>query len=156
MVSFIVNGEPASVDMPSDTPLLWALRDTLGLTGTKFGCGMAQCGACTVHLNGTPVRSCSVPAVAAAGQKITTIEGLAQGGALTAVQKAWIEHDVPQCGYCQAGQIMSATALLRQNKNPSDSDIDAFMSGNLCRCGTYLRIRKAIKSAAQALNGSAS
>jgi isoquinoline 1-oxidoreductase alpha subunit len=155
-VKLNVNGTDHDVDVPDDQPLLWVLRDELNLVGTKFGCGMAQCGACTVHLNGTPVRSCSVPAVAAAGQKITTIEGLAQGGALTAVQKAWIEHDVPQCGYCQAGQIMSATALLRQNKNPSDSDIDAFMSGNLCRCGTYLRIRKAIKSAAQALNGSAS
>jgi isoquinoline 1-oxidoreductase alpha subunit len=155
-VKLNVNGTDHDVDVPDDQPLLWVLRDELNLVGTKFGCGMAQCGACTVHLNGTPVRSCSVPAVAAAGQKITTIEGLAQGGTLTAVQKAWIEHDVPQCGYCQAGQIMSATALLRQNKNPSDSDIDAFMSGNLCRCGTYLRIRKAIKSAAQALNGSAS
>jgi isoquinoline 1-oxidoreductase alpha subunit len=155
-VKLNVNGTDHDVDVPDDQPLLWVLRDELNLVGTKFGCGMAQCGACTVHLNGTPVRSCSMPAVAAAGQKITTIEGLAQGGALTAVQKAWIEHDVPQCGYCQAGQIMSATALLRQNKNPSDSDIDAFMSGNLCRCGTYLRIRKAIKSAAQALNGSAS
>jgi isoquinoline 1-oxidoreductase subunit alpha len=155
-VKLNVNGTDHDVDVPDDQPLLWVLRDELNLVGTKFGCGMAQCGACTVHLNGTPVRSCSVPAVAAAGQKITTIEGLAQGGALTAVQKAWIEHDVPQCGYCQAGQIMSATALLRQNKNPSDSEIDAFMSGNLCRCGTYLRIRKAIKSAAQALNGSAS
>jgi aerobic-type carbon monoxide dehydrogenase small subunit (CoxS/CutS family) len=155
-VKLNVNGTDHDVDVPDDQPLLWVLRDELNLVGTKFGCGVAQCGACTVHLNGTPVRSCSVPAVAAAGQKITTIEGLAQGGTLTAVQKAWIEHDVPQCGYCQAGQIMSATALLRQNKNPSDSDIDSYMSGNLCRCGTYLRIRKAIKSAAQALNGSAS
>jgi isoquinoline 1-oxidoreductase subunit alpha len=155
-VKLNVNGMDHDVDVPDDQPLLWVLRDELNLVGTKFGCGMAQCGACTVHLNGTPVRSCSVPAIAAAGQKITTIEGLAQGGTLTAVQKAWIEHDVPQCGYCQAGQIMSATALLRQNKNPSDSDIDSYMSGNLCRCGTYLRIRKAIKSAAQALNGSAS
>ncbi|MEO8307291.1 MAG: (2Fe-2S)-binding protein [Pseudomonadota bacterium] len=155
-VKLNVNGTDHDVDVPDDQPLLWVLRDELNLVGTKFGCGMAQCGACTVHLNGTPVRSCSVPAIAAAGQKITTIEGLAQGGTLTAVQKAWIEHDVPQCGYCQAGQIMSATALLRQNKNPSDSDIDSYMSGNLCRCGTYLRIRKAIKSAAQALNGSAS
>ncbi len=155
-VKLNVNGTDHDVDVPDDQPLLWVLRDELNLVGTKFGCGMAQCGACTVHLNGTPVRSCSVPAVAVAGQKITTIEGLAQGGTLTAVQKAWIEHDVPQCGYCQAGQIMSATALLRQNKNPSDADIDSFMSGNLCRCGTYLRIRKAIKSAAQAINGSAS
>jgi aerobic-type carbon monoxide dehydrogenase small subunit (CoxS/CutS family) len=155
-VKLNVNGTDHEVDVPDDQPLLWVLRDELNLVGTKFGCGMAQCGACTVHLNGNPIRSCMTPAVAAAGQKITTIEGLAQGGTLTAVQKAWIEHDVPQCGYCQAGQIMSATALLRQNKNPSDSDIDTYMSGNLCRCGTYLRIRKAIKSAAQALNGSAS
>lgn len=155
-VKLNVNGTDHDVDVPDDQPLLWVLRDELNLVGTKFGCGMAQCGACTVHLNGTPVRSCITPAVAAAGQKITTIEGLAQGGTLTAVQKAWIEHDVPQCGYCQAGQIMSATALLRQNRNPSDSDIDTYMSGNVCRCGTYLRIRKAIKSAAQALNGSAS
>ena len=155
-VKLNVNGKDHDVDVPDDQPLLWVLRDELNLVGTKFGCGVSQCGACTVHLNGTPVRSCSVPAVAAAGQKITTIEGLAQGGALTAVQKAWIDHDVPQCGYCQAGQIMSATALLAQNRNPSDSDIDSYMSPNLCRCGTYLRIRKAIKSAAQALNGSAS
>jgi aerobic-type carbon monoxide dehydrogenase small subunit (CoxS/CutS family) len=132
------------------------LRDELKLLGTKFGCGMAQCGACTVHMNGTPVRSCSVPAASLAGQKITTIEGLSQGGALTAVQKAWVDHDVPQCGYCQSGQIMAATALLRDKKNPSDAEIDSFMQGNLCRCGTYVRIRAAIKSAAKALNGSAS
>ena len=155
-VKLNVNGKDHDVDVADDQPLLWVLRDELKLVGTKFGCGMAQCGACTVHLNGTPIRSCSTPAVAAVGQKITTIEGLAQGGALTAVQKAWIDHDVPQCGYCQAGQIMSATALLRQNANPSDADIDTFMSGNICRCGTYLRIRTAIKSAAKALSGSAS
>jgi isoquinoline 1-oxidoreductase alpha subunit len=155
-VKLNVNGTDHEVEVADDQPLLWVLRDELNLVGTKFGCGVAQCGACTVHLNGTPVRSCSVPAVAAAGQKITTIEGLAQGNALTAVQKAWIEHDVPQCGYCQSGQIMSATALLRQNPKPSDAEIDSFMSGNICRCGTYVRIRKAIKSAAQALNGSAS
>jgi isoquinoline 1-oxidoreductase subunit alpha len=155
-VKLNVNGKDHDVDVPDDQPLLWVLRDELKLVGTKFGCGMAQCGACTVHLNGTPIRSCSTPASAVAGQKITTIEGLAQGGTLTAVQKAWIDHDVPQCGYCQAGQIMSATALLRQNANPSDADIDTFMSGNICRCGTYLRIRTAIKSAAKALNGSAS
>jgi len=155
-VKLNVNGTDHDVEVADDQPLLWVLRDELQLVGTKFGCGMAQCGACTVHLNGTPVRSCSVPAVAAAGQKITTIEGLAQNGALTAVQKAWIDHDVPQCGYCQAGQIMSATALLRQTPNPSDADIDSFMAGNICRCGTYLRIRAAIKSAAKALNGSAS
>jgi len=155
-VKLNVNGKDHDVDVADDQPLLWVLRDELKLVGTKFGCGMAQCGACTVHLNGTPIRSCSTPAVAVVGQKITTIEGLAQGGTLTAVQKAWIDHDVPQCGYCQAGQIMSATALLRQNANPSDADIDTFMSGNICRFGTYLRIRTAIKSAAKALSGSAS
>jgi aerobic-type carbon monoxide dehydrogenase small subunit (CoxS/CutS family) len=154
-VKLNVNGADREVEVADDQPLLWVLRDELKLVGTKFGCGIAQCGACTVHLNGNPVRSCSVPAVAVAGQKITTIEGLAQNGALTAVQKAWIDHDVPQCGYCQSGQIMSATALLRQNKNPSDAEIDNAMQ-NLCRCGTYVRIRAAIKSAAQALNGSAS
>ena len=154
-VKLNVNGTDREVEVADDQPLLWVLRDELKLVGTKFGCGIAQCGACTVHLNGNPVRSCSVPAVAAVGQKITTIEGLAQNGALTAVQKAWVDHDVPQCGYCQAGQIMSATALLRQNKNPSDAEIDNAMQ-NLCRCGTYVRIRAAIKSAAQALNGSAS
>jgi aerobic-type carbon monoxide dehydrogenase small subunit (CoxS/CutS family) len=155
-VTLNVNGTDHAVDVPDDQPLLWVLRDELKLVGTKFGCGAAQCGACTVHLNGAPVRSCSVPASAVAGQKITTIEGLAQGGALTAVQKAWIEHDVPQCGYCQAGQIMSATALLRDTPNPSDAQIDAFMQGNICRCGTYVRIRAAIKSAAKTLSGSAS
>jgi len=152
-VKLNVNGKDHDVDVADDQPLLWVLRDELKLVGTKFGCGMAQCGPCTVHLNGTPIRSCRARPSRA---KITTIEGLAQGGTLTAVQKAWIDHDVPQCGYCQAGQIMSATALLRQNPNPTDSDIDTFMSGNICRCGTYLRIRTAIKSAAQALSGSAS
>ena len=155
-VTFNVNGTDRTVDVPADQPLLWVLRDELKLVGTKFGCGVAQCGACTVHLNGNPVRSCQMPASSLAGAKITTIEGLAQGGVLTAVQKAWVDHDVPQCGYCQSGQIMSATALLRTNKNPSDADIDGFMQGNLCRCGTYVRIRAAIKSAAKALNGSAS
>jgi isoquinoline 1-oxidoreductase alpha subunit len=154
-VKLNVNGTDREVEVAEDQPLLWVLRDELKLVGTKFGCGVAQCGACTVHLNGMPVRSCSVPAVSVVGQKITTIEGLAQNGVLTAVQKAWIDLDVPQCGYCQAGQIMAATALLRQNKSPSDTDIDASMQ-NLCRCGTYIRIRAAIKSAAQALNGSAS
>jgi len=153
-VKLNVNGTDREVEVADDQPLLWVLRDELKLVGTKFGCGIAQCGACTVHLNGAPVRSCSVPAVAVAGQKITTIEGLAQNGVLTAVQKAWIDLDVPQCGYCQAGQIMAATALLRTNKNPSDSDIDNSMQ-NLCRCGTYVRIRAAIKSAAKTLNGSA-
>ncbi len=150
-----VNGTDHTVDVPADQPLLWVLRDELKLVGTKFGCGIAQCGACTVHVNGSPVRSCSMPVSGAAGVKITTIEGLAQGGELTAVQKAWIEHDVPQCGYCQSGQIMAATALLRTKKNPTDADIDAQMQ-NICRCGTYVRIRAAIKSAAKALNGSAS
>jgi isoquinoline 1-oxidoreductase alpha subunit len=150
-----VNGTDHTVDVPADQPLLWVLRDELKLVGTKFGCGIAQCGACTVHVNGSPVRSCSMPVAGAAGVKITTIEGLAQGGELTAVQKAWIEHDVPQCGYCQSGQIMAATALLRNKKNPTDADIDNQMQ-NICRCGTYVRIRAAIKSAAKALNGSAS
>jgi len=155
-VTLNVNGTDHAVDVPEDQPLLWVLRDELKLVGTKFGCGVAQCGACTVHMNGQPIRSCQTPAVAVGGQKITTIEGLAQGGALTAVQKAWVDHDVPQCGYCQAGQIMSATALLRNTPNPTDAQIDSYMQGNLCRCGTYLRIRAAIKSAARDLNGSAS
>jgi isoquinoline 1-oxidoreductase subunit alpha len=156
-VKLNVNGTDHEVEVQDNQqPLLWVLRDELKLVGTKFGCGMAQCGACTVHINGAAQRSCSFPAASAVGMKITTIEGLAQNGAMTAVQKAWIEHDVPQCGYCQAGQIMSATALLRDKKNPSDTDIDAAMQGNLCRCGTYTRIRAAIKSAAKALNGSAS
>ena len=146
-----VNGKEHDVNgLDESTPLLWVLRDHLGLVGTKYGCGVAQCGACTVHLNGEPVRSCSVPASAVAGQSITTIEGLATDGKLHPVQAAWIEHDVAQCGYCQAGQIMSATALLRRTPAPTDADIDAAMAGNLCRCGTYLRIRKAIRSAADA------
>lgn len=145
-----VNGKDHVLsDVDEATPLLWVLRDHLGLVGTKYGCGVAQCGACTVHLNGTPVRSCSIPVTAVAGQKIATIEGLAgKDGKLSAVQAAWIEHDVAQCGYCQAGQIMSATALLKSNPNPTDADIDAAMGGNLCRCGTYIRIRKAIHAAA--------
>ncbi len=145
-----VNGKELTVDdVDEATPLLWVLRDHLGLVGTKYGCGVAQCGACTVHLNDAPVRSCSIPVSAAAGQKITTIEGLAgKDGKLNAVQAAWIEHDVAQCGYCQAGQIMSATALLKSNPKPTDADIDAAMAGNLCRCGTYTRIRKAIHAAA--------
>jgi isoquinoline 1-oxidoreductase alpha subunit len=155
-VKLNVNGTDHEVDVADDQPLLWVLRDDLKLVGTKFGCGMAQCGACTVHLNGAPIRSCMTPAVSVAGQKITTIEGLAQNGALTAVQKAWIEHDVPQCGYCQSGQVMAATALLRQTPNPTDAEIDTAMMGNICRCGTYLRIRAAIKSAAKSLSGSAS
>ena len=150
-----VNGKEVAVnDVDEGTPLLWVLRDHLGLVGTKYGCGVAQCGACTVHLNGAPVRSCSLPVKSAAGQKITTIEGLAgKDGKLNAVQAAWIEHDVAQCGYCQAGQIMSATALLKSNPKPTDADIDAAMAGNLCRCGTYTRIRKAIHAAAAKANG---
>jgi len=146
-----INGQDHVVDgIDEATPLLWVLRDHLNLVGTKYGCGVAQCGACTVHLNGNPVRSCSIPASAVAGQKITTIEGLAgANGKLHPLQAAWIEHDVPQCGYCQAGQLMSAAALLKQKPNPTDADIDAAMSGNLCRCGTYPRIRKAIHAAAQ-------
>jgi len=146
-----VNGKDHTVaDIDEATPLLWVLRDALGLVGTKYGCGVAQCGACTVHLNGAPVRSCSVPVSAAAGQKITTIEGLANAdGTLHPLQQAWIEHDVPQCGYCQAGQLMSAAALLKDTPQPTDADIDAAMNGNLCRCGTYPRIRKAIHAAAK-------
>ena len=145
-ISFSVNGKQQTVDVSQDTPLLWVLRDTLGLTGTKFGCGKALCGACTVHLNGMAVRSCQTPIGSVGGQKITTIEGL---GGKHPVQKAWIALDVPQCGYCQPGQMMSASALLANNKNPSDADIDAAMSGNICRCGTYPRIRAAIKAAAK-------
>ena len=145
-----VNGKSQDLtDVDAGTPLLWVLRDTLGLVGTKFGCGIAQCGACTVHLDGAPVRSCSLPVAAAAGRRITTIEGLAKpNGELHPLQAAWIEHDVPQCGYCQAGQIMSAAALLARNPAPSDADIDDALAGNLCRCGTYLRIRSAIHAAA--------
>ena len=149
-----VNGKDLEVkDVDAATPLLWVLRDHLGLVGTKYGCGVAQCGACTVHLDGAAVRSCTVPVNSVAGKKVTTIEGLAgKDGKLNAVQAAWMEHDVAQCGYCQAGQIMSATALLKNNPKPSDADIDAAMSGNLCRCGTYIRIRKAIHSAAEGLS----
>ncbi|MFL6627635.1 MAG: (2Fe-2S)-binding protein [Burkholderiaceae bacterium] len=146
-VSLNVNGHVHKVDADPDTPLLWVLRDDIGLTGTKFGCGVAQCGACTVHLDGQPARSCVTPATAVGGRKVTTIEGL-QSRAAKAVQKAWIEHDVVQCGYCQSGQIMSATALLEQNPKPSDEDIDHAMAGNICRCATYIRIRAAIHAAA--------
>jgi isoquinoline 1-oxidoreductase alpha subunit len=147
-----INGKEQVVnDVDEATPLLWVLRDHLGLVGTKYGCGVAQCGACTVHLNGAAVRSCTIPVSAVAGQQVTTIEGLAgKDGKLTAVQAAWVENDVAQCGYCQAGQIMSATALLKSNPKPTDADIDAAMAGNLCRCGTYTRIRKAIHAAAKA------
>ena len=152
-VKLNVNGQNRVVeDVDAQTPLLWVLRDSLGLVGTKYGCGVAQCGACTVHMNGNPVRSCQIPAAAASGAAITTVEGLAKAdGTLHVVQQAWMDHDVPQCGYCQAGQMMSASALLAQNPKPTDADIDAAMAGNLCRCGTYHRIRKAIHSAAAKL-----
>jgi isoquinoline 1-oxidoreductase alpha subunit len=153
MVSFIVNGKTREVGAAPDTPLLWVLRDSLHLTGTKFGCGIAQCGACTVHLDGQPVRSCSTPLSAAAGKKVTTVEGIGATRAGKAVQAAWIRHDVPQCGYCQSGQIMSASALLAENRTPTDADIDAAMSGNVCRCGTYNQIRAAIKDAAANVKG---
>ncbi|MFO1319425.1 MAG: (2Fe-2S)-binding protein [Burkholderiales bacterium] len=144
-ISFNLNGKQTSVDVAPDTPLLWTLRDELGMTGTKFGCGKALCGACTVHLNGMAVRSCQTPVGSVAGQKVTTIEGLA---ANHPIKKAWVALDVPQCGYCQPGQMMQAAALIANNKKPSDADIDAWMSGNICRCGTYPRIRAAIKAAA--------
>ena len=143
-----INGKLHAIDVDPSTPILWVLRDHLNLQGTKYGCGMAKCGACTVHLNGSAVRSCQLPVAAVGKEAITTIEGLS-ANATHPVQKAWIEHDVAQCGYCQAGQIMSATSLLKDNPNPSDADIDAYMSGNICRCGTYLRIKEAIKSAAK-------
>ena len=143
-----VNGKSQSVNVPADMPLLWVLRDVVGLTGTKYGCGIAQCGACTVHLDGTPVRSCSMPIAAVAGKSIMTIEGLSPDRS-HALQKAWIAEEVPQCGYCQSGQLMSAAALLAGNSDPSDQDIDAAMSGNICRCGTYQRIRAAIHRAAK-------
>ena len=147
MATFILNGKQTTVDVPSDMPLLWALRDVVGLTGTKYGCGIGACGACTVHLDGTAVRSCQLPVSAIEGKKITTIEGLSTDGSHP-VQKAWIDVQVPQCGYCQSGQIMSAAALLASNSKPSDADIDGAMAGNICRCGTYQRIRKAIHTAA--------
>ncbi len=147
-----VNGRSHEVDVEPDMPLLWVLRDELGLSGTKYGCGAALCGACTVHVGGTPVRSCVTPVGAVTGP-VTTIEGLGSPAALNAVQAAWIEHQVAQCGYCQSGQIMSAAALLQANRQPTDADIDAAMSGNLCRCGTYPRIRAAIHDAAKRLQG---
>jgi isoquinoline 1-oxidoreductase alpha subunit len=148
MATLSVNGKPYTVDVPPDTPLLWVIREHLQLTGTKFGCGMAQCGACTVHLDGNPVRSCQIPVSAAAGKKITTIEGLHPQGQHP-LQVAWIAEQVPQCGYCQSGQIMQAAALLARNPNPSDDEIVAHMSGNICRCATYLRIKRAIRRAAK-------
>jgi isoquinoline 1-oxidoreductase alpha subunit len=144
-----INGETKSVDAPPEMPLLWVLRDMLGLTGTKFGCGIAQCGACTVHLDGAPVRSCLLPVGSIGERTITTIEGVGASPAGAKVQKAWLELEVIQCGYCQSGQIMSATALLNNVPHPQDADIDAAMAGNICRCGTYVRIRDAIKQAAQ-------
>lgn len=146
-----VNGKAHELDVADDMPLLWALRDHLNLTGTKYGCGIALCGACTVHIDGEPVRSCSVTAASAAGRAITTVEGLAPDGTLSAVQRAWLEHDVAQCGYCQSGQIMTATALLSRESAPSDEAIDQAMAGNLCRCGTYQRVREAVHAAAAAL-----
>lgn len=146
-----INGTSKTVDVDADTPMLWVLRDHLDLVGTKYGCGIAQCGACTIHLDGMAVRSCSVPVSLAEGKKITTIEGLSEN-ATHAVQEAWLEHDVPQCGYCQAGQIMNAAALLSSNPSPSDDQIEAAMNGNICRCGTYIRIKAAIKTASAKLS----
>lgn len=152
MIKLTVNGQVRDVEVAGDTPLLWVLRDTLGLTGTKYGCGMALCGACTVHIDGAPSRACITPLDSVAGKSVTTIEGLSTDRSHP-VQQAWIEGDVPQCGYCQSGQIMSAVALLNANPTPSDTDIDAAMAGNICRCGTYPRIRAAIKRAADLSGG---
>src|SRR5262245_19891243 len=152
-VTLSINGKPQRLDADPATPLLWALRERLALTGTKFGCGIAQCGACTVHIDGKPVRSCVTPISAAVGKRITTIEGLGRNGKPHPVQLAWTEIGVPQCGYCQSGQVMSAAALLAEKPIPTDADIDAAMAGNLCRCGTYLRIRKAIHRAAELMAG---
>ena len=149
MIRLVINGKSQNVDADSNTPLLWVIREQVGLTGTKYGCGMAQCGACTVHVDGVAMRSCSVPVSAVAGRKITTVEGLAVAGKLSKVQKAWVEHQVPQCGYCQAGQIMAAEALLKTNPKPTDADIDAAIT-NICRCGTFQEVRKAIHAAAKA------
>jgi len=153
MISLVVNGTNRTVDAEPDMPLLWALREKLGLTGTKYGCGVAQCGACSVHVDGQPLRSCVTPISAVAGRRVTTIEGLLPVGGLHPVQQAWIAEEVPQCGYCQCGQIMSAAALLAQKPTPTDADIDAFMAGNICRCGTYQRIRAAIHRAAAQMRG---
>ncbi|QYJ07601.1 (2Fe-2S)-binding protein [Qipengyuania flava] len=149
MAEFLLNGAPVTIDADPAMPILWVVREKIGLNGTKFGCGIAQCGACTVHLDGKPVRSCSTPISEAEGREITTIEGIAgPDGELSKVQQAWVSEQVPQCGYCQSGQIMSATALLRDTPQPTDAQIDAAMAGNICRCGTYTRIRRAIKVAA--------
>jgi len=151
MVKLVINGVERELDVPADMPLLWVLRDVLGMTGTKFGCGMALCGACTVHVDGRPMRSCTTPLSAVTGRRITTIEGIGNFKTGRAVQEAWVAENVPQCGYCQSGQVMSATALLAANKDPSDAQIDAAMTGNICRCATYPRIRAAIKRAAKKL-----
>jgi len=153
MATFVVNGKRETVNAEPDTPLLWVLRENLGLTGTKFGCGIAQCGACTVHLDGQPLRSCVTPIAAVEGRNVMTIEGLSARGGLHPVQQAWIAEDVPQCGYCQSGQVMSAAALLARTPAPTDKEIDAAMSGNICRCGTYQRIRAAIHLAATLAKG---
>jgi isoquinoline 1-oxidoreductase alpha subunit len=149
MISLSINGQSHNADVEDSTPLLWVLRDTIGMTGTKYGCGIAQCGACTVHVDGVAMRSCSIPVSVVAGKQITTIEGIAAGGKLSAVQQAWLDHDVPQCGYCQSGMIMAVTALLKQKPKPTDADIDAAIT-NICRCGTYQQIRAAIHAAANA------
>jgi isoquinoline 1-oxidoreductase alpha subunit len=149
MISLSINGQSHNADVEDSTPLLWVLRDTLGMTGTKYGCGIAQCGACTVHVDGVAMRSCSIPVAAVGGKQITTIEGLAVGGKLNAVQQAWLDNDVPQCGYCQSGMIMAVTALLKEKPKPTDADINAAIT-NICRCGTYQQIRAAIHAAANA------
>jgi isoquinoline 1-oxidoreductase subunit alpha len=149
MISLSINGQSHNVDVEDDTPLLWVLRDTIGMTGTKYGCGVAQCGACTVHVNGAAMRSCSIPVSTLVGKQITTIEAIAINGKLNAVQQAWLDNDVPQCGYCQSGMIMAVTALLKQKPKPTDADIDAAIT-NICRCGTYQQIRAAIHAAANA------
>ena len=149
MIDLNVNGKSHRINVEPDTPLLWVLREQLGLTGTKYGCGIAQCGSCTVHVDGEAMRSCSLPVSAAQGKTIRTVEALASSGQLTKLQKAWVEHQVPQCGYCQSGMVMAATALLEKNPNPSDADIDAVMT-NICRCGTYQEVRRAIRSVSQA------
>jgi isoquinoline 1-oxidoreductase alpha subunit len=149
MIRIVINGKPQNIDADPNTPLLWVIREQVGLTGTKYGCGIAQCGACTVHVDGVAMRSCSVPVSAVANRKVTTVEGLAVGGKLTKVQQAWVDHQVPQCGYCQAGMIMAAEALLKTNPKPTDAEIDAAVT-NICRCGTFQEVRKAIHAAAKA------